>query len=199
MWRSTRTRTCIGTMSSCSLMSWPISTMGVPQGQMRWAWGTSCTTSMRLNSAGKADRLPRAGFVDDWLALPVGSSSPAMSAGINARSCASVPDGAKASASSNKRLWADNCSELTPNKQAACLHQLLDHALDIVLRLSPDALHGRLVGGLAGLLTGLFLRLQQRLERVNIVRQHSRSSGLRKHDFQRRKRRFKRFQRHAVF
>ena len=47
--------------------------------------------------------------------LPASDADGNTPAGMGARSCASVLDCARASASSNRRLWADNCSELAPN------------------------------------------------------------------------------------
>jgi hypothetical protein len=70
---------CIGTMSSCSLMSWLISTIGVPQGQVCSPGSTSWTTSTRVRAASRGRRLPRA-LVAGLLAWGAETSAGAMGA-----------------------------------------------------------------------------------------------------------------------
>ena len=98
-------------MSSCSLTSSPISTIGVPQAQERSDSGTSWITSMRGNSAGNGLRLPRARGARTLLSASV----PTSAGGNAAVSLASGADSTSASASLNSQPWPACASLLRPN------------------------------------------------------------------------------------
>ena len=102
------TRTCIGMISSCSLVSSPITCLQAPQAQVSSCSGTSWITSTRGNSAGSGLRLPRR--------LTGATTSSSISSAV-VSGAASVRLSASLKISNCGESGSAVCSDLRPNRR----------------------------------------------------------------------------------